>query len=82
MIDDDLVRAHRARALSPDHPVLRGSAQNPDVYFQGREAVNPYYLACPTIVQNAMDKFAQIVGRAVSPVPIRRRARRRSASSS
>jgi pyruvate-ferredoxin/flavodoxin oxidoreductase len=63
MIDDDLVRAHRERALSPDHPVLRGSAQNPDVYFQGRESVNPYYLACPTIVQNVMDKFAQIVGR-------------------
>ncbi len=63
MIDDDLVRAHRERALSPDHPVLRGSAQNPDVYFQGREAVNPYYLACPTIVQNVMDKFAKLVGR-------------------
>src|SRR5208337_4251929 len=63
MIDDDMVRAHRERALSPDHPVLRGSAQNPDVYFQGREAVNPYYLACPTIVQNAMDKFATVVGR-------------------
>ena len=63
MIDDDLVRAHRERALSPDHPVLRGSAQNPDVYFQGRESVNPYYLACPTIVQNVMDKFAKIVGR-------------------
>ncbi len=63
MIDDDLVRAHRERALSPDHPVLRGSAQNPDVYFQGREAVNPYYIACPTIVQNAMDKFAAIIGR-------------------
>src|SRR5271167_5092628 len=63
MIDDDMVRAHRERALSPDHPVLRGSAQNPDVYFQGRESVNPYYLACPTIVQNVMDKFAQVVGR-------------------
>ncbi len=63
MIDDDLVRAHRARALSPDHPVLRGSAQNPDVYFQGRESVNPYYVACPTIVQNVMDKFAALVGR-------------------
>jgi len=63
MIDDDLVRAHRERALSPDHPVLRGSAQNPDVYFQGRESVNPYYLACPTIVQNVMDKFFKIVGR-------------------
>jgi pyruvate-ferredoxin/flavodoxin oxidoreductase len=63
MIDDDLVRAHRARALSPDHPFIRGTAQNPDVYFQARESVNPYYLACPTIVQNAMDKFAQITGR-------------------
>ena len=47
LIDDELVRAHRARALSPDHPVIRGTAQNPDVYFQAREAVNPYYLACP-----------------------------------
>ena len=63
MIDDELVHAHRARALSPEHPVLRGSAQNPDVYFQGRETVNPYYLACPEIVQKAMDKFAGIVGR-------------------
>jgi pyruvate-ferredoxin/flavodoxin oxidoreductase len=63
LIDDDLVRAHRARALSPDHPVLRGTAQNPDVYFQARETVNPYYLACPEIVQGAMDRFAAVVGR-------------------
>ena len=63
MIDDDLVRAHRARGLSPERPVLRGSAQNPDVYFQGREACNPYYLACPGIVQETMDKFAAITGR-------------------
>jgi pyruvate-ferredoxin/flavodoxin oxidoreductase len=63
MLDDELVQAHRARALSPDHPVLRGSAQNPDVFFQARETANPYYLACPTIVQNAMDKFAKLVGR-------------------
>ena len=63
MISDDMVHAHRERALSPDHPVLRGSAQNPDVYFQGRETVNPYYLACPTIVQNVMGKFEKIVGR-------------------
>jgi len=63
MVDDALVQAHRGRALSPEHPVLRGSAQNPDVYFQGRETVNPYYLACPTIVQNVMDKFARLVGR-------------------
>jgi len=63
MIDDELVRAHRARGLSPDHPVIRGTAQNPDVYFQGRETVNPYYLAAPAIVQKTMDKFAQLVGR-------------------
>jgi pyruvate-ferredoxin/flavodoxin oxidoreductase len=63
MIDDDLVRAHRMRRLSPDRPVLRGSAQNPDVFFQAREACNPYYLAAPAIVQRAMDKFAAIVGR-------------------
>ena len=63
MIDDDLVRAHRARALSPDRPVLRGSAQNPDVFFQAREASNPYYLACPGIVQAAMDQFAALTGR-------------------
>jgi pyruvate-ferredoxin/flavodoxin oxidoreductase len=63
MIGDDLVRAHRARALSPDHPVVRGTAQNPDVYFQARETVNPYYLACPTIVQSAMDRLAGLVGR-------------------
>src|SRR5689334_14647137 len=63
MIDDDLVRQHRARALSPDRPVLRGTAQNPDVYFQAREACNPFYLATPTIVQNTMDKFARLVGR-------------------
>jgi pyruvate-ferredoxin/flavodoxin oxidoreductase len=63
MMDEELVRAHRARALSPDRPVLRGTSQNPDVYFQGREAVNAYYRACPTIVQNAMDHFGQITGR-------------------
>jgi len=63
LIDDDLIREHRARGLSPDHPVLRGTAQNPDVYFQGRETVNPYYVACPGIVQEAMDKFAEITGR-------------------
>jgi pyruvate-ferredoxin/flavodoxin oxidoreductase len=63
MIDDDLVRAHKARALSPDHPVMRGTAQNPDVYFQGREAVNPFYDKVTAIVQKAMDQFAGIVGR-------------------
>jgi pyruvate-ferredoxin/flavodoxin oxidoreductase len=63
LLDDELVRAHRARALSPEHPVLRGSAQNPDVYFQMREAVNSYYAAVPGITQEAMDKFAQVTGR-------------------
>ncbi len=63
MIDEEQVRAHRARGLSPDHPVMRGTAQNPDVYFQGREAVNPYYLATPAVVQKTMDKFARLTGR-------------------
>ena len=63
LVDDDLVRAHRARALSPEHPVIRGTAQNPDVYFQARETVNPYYRACPAIVERAMDRLAARVGR-------------------
>lgn len=63
MIDNKLVLEHRARALSPDQPVVRGTAQNPDVYFQGRETVNPFYLSCPDIVQEQMDKFAKLTGR-------------------
>lgn len=63
MIDYDLILAHRKRALSPDNPFMRGSAQNPDVFFQCRETINPYYIACPGIVQNQMDKFAKITGR-------------------
>jgi pyruvate-ferredoxin/flavodoxin oxidoreductase len=63
MIDEGLVMAHRARSMDPDRPVLRGTAQNPDVFFQGRETANKYYLATPGIVQDAMDKFAQLVGR-------------------
>ncbi|MDY7009876.1 MAG: pyruvate:ferredoxin (flavodoxin) oxidoreductase, partial [Planctomycetota bacterium] len=63
MIDDKLVLAHRSRAMSPDRPTLRGTSQNPDVYFQGRETVNPYYLACPDVVQKVMDRFAGVVGR-------------------
>jgi pyruvate-ferredoxin/flavodoxin oxidoreductase len=63
MLDRRLIRAHRARALSPDQPVLRGTTQNPDVYFQARESVNPYYRACPAIVQNAMDRLARLTGR-------------------
>jgi pyruvate-ferredoxin/flavodoxin oxidoreductase len=72
MLDEDDMRAlinmdrifeHRRRALSPDHPVLRGTAQNPDVFFQMRERANSYYDACPQIVQSVMDKFSQVVGR-------------------
>jgi pyruvate-ferredoxin/flavodoxin oxidoreductase len=63
MIDDELIFAHYRRALSPEHPFIRGTAQNPDVYFQARETVNPFYAACPGIMQTAMDKFAQITGR-------------------
>jgi pyruvate-ferredoxin/flavodoxin oxidoreductase len=63
IIDDKLVAAHKARALSPDHPMMSGTAQNPDVYFQGRETVNKFYLAVPAIVQKTMDKLAALVGR-------------------
>ncbi len=63
VLDDDMVREHRLRGLSPDRPSMRGTAQNPDVFFQARETVNPYYLATPDIVQKAMDKFAAVVGR-------------------
>jgi len=63
MVDESLILAHRARALSPDHPMLRGTAQNPDVFFQARETSNSFYTACPGIVQEAMDNFAKVVGR-------------------
>ncbi|MEO0841307.1 MAG: pyruvate:ferredoxin (flavodoxin) oxidoreductase [Cyanobacteria bacterium J06643_5] len=63
LIDDELIFAHRNRALTPDKPVLRGTAQNPDVYFQARERTNPYYDACPEIVQQIMDEFAKRTGR-------------------
>src|SRR5215210_5910985 len=56
MIDDQLVQEHRGRALSPDHPVMRGTAQNPDVFFQSRERANPYYQNTPSIVQKMMDR--------------------------
>ncbi|MBL1202394.1 MAG: pyruvate:ferredoxin (flavodoxin) oxidoreductase [Nostoc sp. GBBB01] len=62
-IPDELVFAHRLRALTPDKPVLRGTTQNPDVYFQARETVNPYYLACADITEKVMDEFAQMTGR-------------------
>ncbi len=63
MIDDRLVREHRQRALNPDNPIMRGTAQNPDTYFQGRESVNPFYDHVPGIVQQTMDKFAALTGR-------------------
>src|SRR5262245_10702956 len=63
LIDDELVRAHRARGLSPEHPFIRGTAQNPDLYFQARETVNPFYAQMPELVQATMDAFAAQVGR-------------------
>ncbi|HEX2849216.1 MAG TPA: pyruvate:ferredoxin (flavodoxin) oxidoreductase [Acidimicrobiales bacterium] len=63
LVDEDAIRAHRDRALSPEHPVLRGSAQNPDTFFQAREASNLYYDAMPAIVQKWMDRFAAVTGR-------------------
>jgi pyruvate-ferredoxin/flavodoxin oxidoreductase len=63
MIDERLVHAHRARGLSPDHPYIRGTAQNPDVFFQARETVNSYYEACPQIVERNMQKFGKLAGR-------------------
>jgi pyruvate-ferredoxin/flavodoxin oxidoreductase len=63
MIDDQLVQAHRARALTPDHPVMRGTAQNPDVFFQSRERSNPFYLETPQVVQETMNRFAEVTGR-------------------
>ncbi len=67
LIDNELITQHRQRALSPDHPVIRGTAQNPDVFFQAREAVNPYYPRCVDIVEQAMNRFAQLTGRQYQP---------------
>ncbi len=63
LVPEALIEAHRTRSLSPERPVLRGSAQNPDVFFQAREAATPYYLACPALMQRTMDRFATITGR-------------------
>jgi pyruvate-ferredoxin/flavodoxin oxidoreductase len=63
LLPEERIRAHRTRALSPDRPVLRGTAQNPDTFFQAREAANPHYLACPTIVEETMARFAALTGR-------------------
>ncbi|PKL85762.1 MAG: pyruvate:ferredoxin (flavodoxin) oxidoreductase [Ignavibacteriae bacterium HGW-Ignavibacteriae-1] len=63
LITDDLVQAHRNRCLTPDKPVLRGTAQNPDVFFQNRETINKFYQACPDIVQDVMNEFGDLTGR-------------------
>jgi pyruvate-ferredoxin/flavodoxin oxidoreductase len=63
LVDSESIRAHRERALSPDHPFIRGTAQNPDAFFQVRESVNPYYLATPAIVQELMDQLGDLTGR-------------------
>jgi pyruvate-ferredoxin/flavodoxin oxidoreductase len=63
MLPDELIKPHRDRALTPDKPVLRGTAENPDAFFQAREACNPYYIACAGLVQEAMDEFAKLTGR-------------------
>lgn len=63
MIDDSLVHEHRMRALSPERPFIRGTSQNPDIFFQGREASNPFYAACPSIVEQTMAQFEKITGR-------------------
>ena len=69
LVPDELVRAHRARALSPERPFIRGTAQNPDVYFQARETVNPFYARVPGVVQEAMDQLGE---RDRPPLPARR----------
>jgi pyruvate-ferredoxin/flavodoxin oxidoreductase len=63
LLSEEAILAHRGRALTPDHPVLRGTAQNPDTFFQAREAGNRFYDVCPSTVQSAMDQFAQLAGR-------------------
>jgi pyruvate-ferredoxin/flavodoxin oxidoreductase len=74
LIDEEAIAAHRRRALTPDHPVIRGTAQNPDVFFQAREACNPYYLRLPGIVQEVMDEFGPADRPRVSAVRLFRRS--------
>src|SRR6185369_13390020 len=63
LVSDDQIAAHRARGLTPDHPVLRGTAQNPDTFFQAREAANGFYRDCPGVVQRLMARVAELTGR-------------------
>ena len=72
MMRDDLIQAHRSRSLSPDRPVLRGTTENPDTFFQTREASNSFYLACPEIVQRAMQQFARAYRPQLQPVRLLR----------
>ncbi len=67
LMDEDLIRAHRERAMTPDRPVLRGTAQNPDTFFQSRETINPFYEKCAGHVVDAMEKFAEVTGRRYQP---------------
>ena len=78
LVSEELVHAHRGRALSPDRPFIRGTAQNPDTYFQSRETVNPYYARTPEIVQEAMDELAARVGRSYQLVSLPRASRGRA----
>jgi pyruvate-ferredoxin/flavodoxin oxidoreductase len=66
MMDDKMIIEHRERALSPDHPMIRGTSQNPDVFFQERETVNAFYAKCPQITQQCMDQFTKLTGRKYS----------------
>ena len=68
LIPEDKIQQHREHALTPDRPVLRGTAQNPDVFFQAREAANRFYDACPAIVENVMERFAALDGPALQAV--------------
>ena len=67
LVDRDALQAFRDNALNPEHPVARGTAQNPDIYFQGREVQNPFYLAIPDIVEKYMREMESITGRAYHP---------------
>jgi len=63
MLNNEWIEAHRQRAMSPEHPVVRGTTQNPDVFFQAREAVNTFYQKMPQIMQQTMNRFAELTGR-------------------
>jgi pyruvate-ferredoxin/flavodoxin oxidoreductase len=78
LLSEEQVAAHRRRGLTPDHPVLRGTAQNPDTFFQAREAANLFYRACPDIVEQLMARFAALTGRRLRPVRVRGRSRSRA----